>query len=182
LCENRAASNISAAPNNRWIKFTIPRNFLEIGTLCEGIQKSQQSQAQAIEPRRTIVDGFTTEVVMTRSGRRVLVAAVLICGVLVVSSLRTDAQPRNTYTQWGSVRELEAGWVEDVITVYHSAPLVNPGGCPVTNAGYATNPNDAGHSLFHTLLLNALLNSRGVALLISGCVYGKPHIIAVKIH
>ena len=60
--------------------------------------------------------------------------------------------------------------------------MVNPGGCSVTNAGYATNPADTGHSLFHTLLLSAFLNRKEVAILVSGCVFDKPRIIGVKIH
>lgn len=118
---------------------------------------------------------------MTRFGTLILAAAELLCSLLLISS-RTAAQPPTAPTQWGSVQQLEAGWTEDVVTVFHSAPLVNPGGCAVTNAGYATSPADPGHSLFHTLLLSAFLNRKEVSLLISGCAYGKPHIIAVKIH
>lgn len=119
---------------------------------------------------------------MTRSRKRVLVAVGIFCLSLLALSPTTIAQPASAFTQWGSVRELEGGWTEDAMTVYHSAPMVNPGGCAVTNVGYATNPSDPGHNLFHTLLLSALLNRKEVALLISGCAYGKPHIIAVNIH
>ena len=49
------------------------------------------------------------------------------------------------------------------------------------NGGYATNPADPGHSLFHTPLLSGFLNRKEVALLISGCAYGKPRVIAVKL-
>ena len=80
------------------------------------------------------------------------------------------------------MQELEAGWGDDTLTVRHSAPLVNPGSCPVTNAGYASSPADNGHDLYHTLLLSAFLNRKEVALLISGCVYGKPKVIAIRIH
>jgi hypothetical protein len=118
---------------------------------------------------------------MTKLGTRIVVWTGLLGGLLLTLNPMLAAEP-NAYTQWGSVQELEAGWVEDSIAVRHNAPLVNPGGCAVTNAGYATNPNDAGHNLFHTLLLSALLNQKEVSLLISGCVYGKPRIIAVKIH
>src|SRR5687768_16488830 len=85
------------------------------------------------------------------------------------------------YTQWGSVQDLEGGWGADVMSVRHSAPLVNPDGCSVTNAGHATSAADAGHSLFHTLLLSALLNRRGVSMLISGCSFNKPRVLSVKI-
>ena len=93
---------------------------------------------------------------------------------------RAPAAPQ--YTQWGSVQEIEGGWEQDAMGVRHSAPLVNPDGCSITNAGYATNPADTGHSLFHTLLLSALLNRKEVSLLISGCAFNKPRVLAVKVH
>jgi hypothetical protein len=85
------------------------------------------------------------------------------------------------WTDWGSIRELEAGWTEDSMAVRHSAPIRNPGGCPVSDS-YATNPNDPGHTLFHTVLLDAFIYGKQVHLLIAGCVYSKPHIIAVGVH
>ena len=118
---------------------------------------------------------------MIRSVARLTASAVLLAFAAPWATPST-AQPAPQYTQWGSVQELEAGWALDTMAVRHSAPLVNPDGCPVRDAGYATNPSDTGHSLFHTLLLSAFLNRKEVALLISGCVFDKPCIIAVKIH
>lgn len=43
------------------------------------------------------------------------------------------------------------------------------------------NPNDSGKNLFHTMMLSAFLNRKEMAVLVSGCVYGKPHIIAVSV-
>ncbi|WP_164001769.1 hypothetical protein [Pyxidicoccus caerfyrddinensis] len=111
--------------------------------------------------------------------RRIGAASVLV--LLVAWAPLAFAQAEQ-YSNWGSVQELEAGWGQDTMSVRHSAPMVNPGGCSITNAGYATNPADTGHSLFHTLLLSAFLNRKEVSILVSGCVYGKPRIIAVKIH
>jgi hypothetical protein len=122
------------------------------------------------------------EIIMMTSRTRLLVAAALVCGATSASVVRMAAQAGTQYTQWGSVQELEAGWGEDTMAVRHSAPLVNPGGCPITTAGYATSPADPGHSLFHTLLLSGFLNRKEVALLISGCAYGKPRVIAVRLH
>ena len=118
---------------------------------------------------------------MTTSRTRFLVATALVCSTAAASIVRIAAQPAIQYTAWGSVQDLEAGWGDDTMAVRHSAPIVNPGGCPVTNGGYATNPADPGHSLFHTLLLSGFLNRKEVALLISGCAYGKPRVIAVKL-
>lgn len=113
---------------------------------------------------------------------RIIAGAALVAGLMTAGASHTTAQPAIRYTEWGSLQELEAGWSEDTMAVRHSAPMVNPGGCAVTNAGYATDPTDKGHSLFHTLLLSALLNRKEAALLVSGCVYGKPKVIAVKVH
>ena len=119
---------------------------------------------------------------MSRYTMRPAAIAALFVAKSAVSGSRVTAQAGPQYTAWGSVQELEGGWGEDTMAVRHSAPLVNPGGCSVTNAGYATNPADAGHSLFHTLVLSAFLNRKEVSLLISGCAYNKPRIIAVKVH
>ena len=118
---------------------------------------------------------------MTTRRHRLLVAALLVCGAASASVVRMAAQPATQYTAWGSVQELEAGWGEDTMSVRHSAPVVNPGACPITTAGYASSPADTGHSLYHTLLLSGFLNRKEVALLISGCSYGNPRVIAVKL-
>ena len=119
---------------------------------------------------------------MAVSSTRLIVVAALLCALSAIGATKSAAQVAPQYTQWGSVQELEAGWVLDSMAVRHSAPMMNPDGCATTNAGYATNPADAGHSLFHTLLLSAFLNRKEVSLLISGCAYSKPRVIAVKIH
>ena len=58
--------------------------------------------------------------------------------------------------------------------------MVNPDNCPV-NVGYATNVNDPGHDLFHTVALSAFLNNKQVRFLVSGCWFGKPRLIAVGV-
>ena len=119
---------------------------------------------------------------MTTFRTRLLVAAAVVCSIASTAVVHLAAQPALQYTAWGSVQELEGGWGEDTMAIRHSAPMVNPGACPVTNGGYATNPADSGHSLFHTLVLSGFLNRKEVSLLISGCAYGKPRVIAVKLH
>jgi hypothetical protein len=100
-------------------------------------------------------------------------------GAQPITPLVTEPTPR--YSAWGLVQELEAGWAQDTLAIWHAAPLVNPNACGIINAGYATEPSDPGHSLYHTLLLSAFLNRKEVALLISGCVFDKPRVIAVKL-
>ena len=118
---------------------------------------------------------------MTTVRTRLLVAAVVICSAASAGVVHIAAQATTQYTAWGSVQDLEAGWGEDVMSIRHSAAVVNPAACPVINGGYATSLTDSGHSLFHTLLLSGFLNRKEVALLISGCSYGKPRVIAVKL-
>lgn len=105
-------------------------------------------------------------------GRGAIVAAAVLFGEV--------AQAAETWSDWGSVKGIEAGWVLDTIAVYHSATMVNDG-CRVTTGGYATNPADPGHNLFHTVTLSAFLNRKEVHFLISGCAFDKPRIIGVGI-
>jgi hypothetical protein len=109
--------------------------------------------------------------------RKLALALALVSGASVST---VEAQTPQA-TDWGSVTILGGGWVEDVMSVYHSAPIRNPTQCAVTNSGYSTNAADAGHSLFHTLLLSAFLNRVEVQLLISGCAYSKPRIVGVNL-
>jgi hypothetical protein len=118
---------------------------------------------------------------MTRATMRLAAMTALIYAMSAASVAPVTAQANPQYTQWGSVQDLEAGWGQDTMSIRHSAALMNPGSCSVTNAGYATNPADTGHSLFHTLLLSAFLNRKEVSLLVDGCVFNKPRVIAVKI-
>jgi hypothetical protein len=113
---------------------------------------------------------------MNRSTTRKLFAAI---AAGLVSFGASAAGP--AYTEWGSVTLLEGGWAVNSATAWHSAPLINPDGCSVTNAGYATSPADDGRNLFHTLLLSAFLNRKEATLLISGCVFNKPRIVAVRL-
>jgi hypothetical protein len=97
----------------------------------------------------------------------------------VLSASISHAQ--DAWTGWAQIREINSGWVEDTMAVFHAGPFVSLPCATVTNGGYATNPNDPGHSLFHTLLISALLNKKEVAMRLEGCVYGKPRITAVNL-
>lgn len=112
---------------------------------------------------------------MQRCAPRVAAGAM----ALVLWSVGAAAAP--AYSGWGLVRNLEAGWAADTMSVLHSAPQINPGACSVTTAGYATSPDDPGRALYQTLLLSALLNRREVNILADGCVFEKPKVIGVSI-
>lgn len=99
--------------------------------------------------------------------------------LLISAAIFAPAAWAQTWTGFGSIQYIEAGWSQDTMAVVHSAAVVNPNGCRVTTAGYATDPADTGRNLFHTVALAAFLNRKEVQLLISGCVFDKPKIIAV---
>ena len=114
--------------------------------------------------------------------RQILRATIRsLAGAAIAACLSTAAFAAPVYTDWGSVVSLEGGWAQNTVSLFHSAPLVNPDNCPVTNAGYATSPEDTGADLFHTLLLSGFMNRKETAVLISGCVFSKPRIIAVSV-
>ncbi len=106
-------------------------------------------------------------------------SATTIGSTLISHQDKAQAQHLGILSEWGLVNVISVGWGS--MAVYHSAPLVNPDDCSVTNGGYTTNPNDPDHSLFHTILLNAFMNKKEVQLLIRDCVNDKPQIIGVNI-
>ncbi len=115
------------------------------------------------------------------STKRSIQVAPLIAILGISLALENGAEAAETWTSWGPITSLEPGWRLDTMAVWHSAPMTNPDGCPVSNAGYATDPSDPGHTLFHTVMLSAFLNHKDVRFLLSGCIYNKPHIIAVGV-
>lgn len=110
-----------------------------------------------------------------------LVAAAWLPAALALSSPSVAGD--HTWTAAASVLSLEGGWGTDAMSVAHNAPVVNPAVCAVQNAGYATLNTDTGRSLYHTLLLAAMLNGKQAQILIHGtlCAFNKPRIISVKI-
>ena len=97
--------------------------------------------------------------------------------VVILSQLSFAA---DQVTDWGYITQFRTGWVEDSMAVFVNVPMKNTG-CKTTDAGYATNPNDAGHKLFHASLLAAYFNNKQVQLVLRDCVYDKPRIIAVYV-
>jgi hypothetical protein len=108
-------------------------------------------------------------------------AARFLVGAGIILALTGPASAAETWSAFARISYIEAGWVQDSMAVFHGAPLVNPNNCAATTAGYASDPADPGHSLFHTVALAAFLNNKEVHLLISGCVFSKPKIIAIGI-
>ncbi|CCV09885.1 hypothetical protein [Mesorhizobium sp. STM 4661] len=105
----------------------------------------------------------------------------MLVGTVVLADAKTvNAAPQ--WTEWGQITSIEAGWVADAASLRHSSTtMVNPSACPTIDYGYMTNPDDAGHSWFHTIALSAFLNRKQVAFLVDGCYADKPRIISIKI-
>jgi len=110
-----------------------------------------------------------------------MIPRIVLAALAAATVAASPAAAQQARSGWGAVQSVEAGWVQNTMGVLHSAPLVNPAGCTITGAGYATNPADPGVNLFHTLLLSALLNRIEVQLLVEGCAFNKPRIIAVTL-
>jgi hypothetical protein len=109
-----------------------------------------------------------------------LALAVAVLVVTAVSSARADDPPIIT-VEWGVITQIRTGWVEDSMAVFTETKVPTNTGCPTTDAGYATNPNDAGHKLHHAALLGAYFGAKHVQLVLQGCVYQKPRIIGVYV-
>jgi hypothetical protein len=80
--------------------------------------------------------------------------------LLFASATLANAQ---AYTNWAQIADISGGWTLDTMAVFHASNFVNVG-CDVTGGGYATEPNDPGHDLFHTLIMADLPEQEGGAL------------------
>jgi hypothetical protein len=120
------------------------------------------------------------------SFRTILVVAAFLTSV---SAGRAQVIEQH-YTAWGHIVALETGWFNDTmsITLDPSVPFVNgtepgfrPGEhfCTVKTAGYALDPADAGVKVHQAALLSGYIAGKHVRLLVSGCVFSKPRVIAV---
>lgn len=112
--------------------------------------------------------------------RRFLRLAHFVAAMALVVIIANIAYAAETWSQWGTINWMEAGWKEDTIAVGHSSPIINPDACQFAHA-YVTDPKDPGHNLFHAVALSAFMNKKEVRFLISGCAFGKPHIIGVGV-
>jgi hypothetical protein len=105
-------------------------------------------------------------------------AVLATAGIL----LAAPTQAAQAVSEFGFITHLFAGLKLDTVAVHTTAPLANPG-CPVTDAGYATDPNDPGNKLFHAVLLVAFVNNKQVQITVDNapCAFSKPHIIGVMV-
>ena len=84
-------------------------------------------------------------------------AILFLAGLLSAKATEVHAAGE-MWTARGLITRIEAGWREETLSVEHTAPIVNPGNCPETRFGYATDPADPGRSLFHTVAEKAFEN------------------------
>jgi hypothetical protein len=109
-------------------------------------------------------------------------------------------------SEFGHITALETGHVgatstpDDTMSVILDVPPVNSGvlqfstspttggprsvtivPCQITNAGYGLDPKDPGVKVHEAALLGAFFAREKVRVLVDGCIYDKPRIIAVGI-
>ena len=117
---------------------------------------------------------------LTRILRRT-VQMVAIVGLCLTGANHAQAQSPVT-TGWGLITQLGGGWSANQVSVFHSAPILNPGGCPLAKNGYySTDPTDPGANLYHTMILSAFMNKREIVFVIAGCNASVPKIIGLLI-
>ena len=106
--------------------------------------------------------------------RGISLGALMLAGIMP-----TPAAAQWAKTEPGNITWLEAGWNEPFLTVRLDVPVLNPGNCPdanfsMTEATASTTP------LFTSVLLSAHMANRKVAIVVSGCLQGRPKIIGVQ--
>jgi hypothetical protein len=108
--------------------------------------------------------------------RRMILGSLIALGI---GATATPAAAQWAKTQPGNITWLEAGWNEPFLTVRLDVPILNPGNCPdaefyMIEAAASTTP------LFSSVLLSAHMANRKVAIVVSGCVQGRPKIVGVQ--
>lgn len=87
------------------------------------------------------------------------------------------------FSEFGLIISLNTGWPDDTMSIkLGGVPFVNTGefgGCKVTTAGYALDPNGPDVKVHEAVLLSAFLAGKKVSVGIRGCFKGKPRIVAV---
>jgi hypothetical protein len=126
---------------------------------------------------------------------------LVVCSLVLALHPAAGSQPleieRVVVTDWGQVDDLRSAWADDAMGMHHSAPFrnsqilqlsatVNQGPtyvdqCTVKNDGYATLPSDPGRKLHHALLVGAFVHGKELRLVLKGCAYDRPRIIAVEV-
>lgn len=89
-----------------------------------------------------------------------------------------------TWTQYGTINHLAAGYAEDTVTVKLSAPLANPANCTGTSSwGYYASWGAPSKKVVMAALLAAHIAKKRVKLYIEGnsCLSDKAQIAAVDI-
>ena len=110
-------------------------------------------------------------------------ASAIAFGALVQSGVAIAAQ---AVSDWGHILWFETGWAADTMAVMLDVPQVNPtdstgAKCPITNAGYALDPQDPGVKVHEAAIMGAYFAGKRVRIRADGCVFQKPRVIAVAV-
>ncbi|PXA86985.1 hypothetical protein DMC25_13165 [Caulobacter sp. D4A] len=104
-----------------------------------------------------------------------LVAATLAATAAISGqALATPSEtPTSQITFYGG------GWTDAIVRVQLATAFHNPDGCPVTD-GYIVDPAIGGAQMFASILLTAFTTNQPVRLVVDGCSYSRPKIIAIN--
>jgi hypothetical protein len=110
-------------------------------------------------------------------------AFVIAVGAVIQSGVAVSAQ---AVSDWGHILWFETGWAVDSMSVMLDVPQVDPtdatgAKCPITNAGYALDPQDPGLKAHEAAIMGAYFAGKRVRIRADGCVFQKPRIIAVAV-
>jgi hypothetical protein len=114
---------------------------------------------------------------------------------------RTPREIKPHYSEFGHILWMETGWgPNDTLAMAMDADVpfqnaedfrngggfgpcggITPEGHFQVATSYALDPEDRGVKLHEAVLLSAFLSGRKVRVLVKGCIYNKPRIIAVGI-
>lgn len=85
-----------------------------------------------------------------------------------------------TNTPVGRITELHGGWYEPNLQIFLDIPQVNPDNCS-NPSGYIIPANLVANAQLTSLALTAYSLKHRVSLVVEGCIYETPRVIAVHI-
>lgn len=98
----------------------------------------------------------------------------------IAACIPVAAQATPYYTQPGYVTLMHGGWSASNLRIQTDLAFSNPENC-FSQDGYMVDSNDSGHELFSSMILSAYVSHLKISLVLDGCVYDRPHIIAVEL-
>jgi hypothetical protein len=104
----------------------------------------------------------------------------LFAGALFMSAMAGQSVAAPSETPIGRITFYSGGWTDAIVRVQLQATFQNPDNCGLID-GYVVDPALGGAQLFSSFLLTAFTTDQPVRLVIDGCAYSRPRIIAVTL-